>query len=533
MEKPKHHIRQEVCSTRAPYRDGRKPTAVKVYTIHHESKYLIVQGVPTVGASNELLKLLETVGEVAEHKILDDYPCDQFTEVHLFKYKKIQSARFAKHRLDDWSFYGGVLHICYAPEFETVQETREKLWERRRIVEAKTRQYKSDGTYSQSFSNKPESSQDGSSEICPWQHTSSVQRKVTDMTEHTSQRLSYSFVRNESPNTRNCDITSQQNQSTAFQNRAMQSRSFKDINANDGYQSVINQPDMLNNNEHMQFLNVPQNTAENERYIEKYGKEGPCNQKTSYAEQVVQQARSLQNYGKKLTVTTENGAKRPNAETGLDTYHVGDQKTHSEKYANEEQVTIPPPPKQMRFSAIISRKSSQKYGGPKVPSAQATFPADFDARTDRDELLLESSKLQEPKQLENDSDQIKTSTKSCVSKSVISPKSMQDKVEESLKNTNIVIKDFKKSSTVPKFIPRQAQVKMKMNRTCKDKRPAELIGKTDELNIKIRKNAFKLGKAQGPVDLGPSSSNESLDSREKSVLESMLEIRNKINKVKH
>jgi len=30
MNKPKHHLKQPVCGTRAPYRDGRKPTAVKV-----------------------------------------------------------------------------------------------------------------------------------------------------------------------------------------------------------------------------------------------------------------------------------------------------------------------------------------------------------------------------------------------------------------------------------------------------------------------------------------------------------------------
>jgi hypothetical protein len=49
--------------------------------------------------------------------------------------------RFAKRKFDDWSFFGGILHVCYAPEFETVQETREKLRERRRVVEAKTKQY--------------------------------------------------------------------------------------------------------------------------------------------------------------------------------------------------------------------------------------------------------------------------------------------------------------------------------------------------------------------------------------------------------
>ena len=39
--------------------------------------------------------------------------------------------RFAKRKLDDTSFYGGVLHVCYAPEYESVDDTREKLQQRR------------------------------------------------------------------------------------------------------------------------------------------------------------------------------------------------------------------------------------------------------------------------------------------------------------------------------------------------------------------------------------------------------------------
>ncbi|TPP63554.1 RNA-binding protein 48 [Fasciola gigantica] len=38
----------------------------------------------------------------------------------------------AKRKLDDSSFYGGSLHVCYAPEYETVAETRVKLYTCRR-----------------------------------------------------------------------------------------------------------------------------------------------------------------------------------------------------------------------------------------------------------------------------------------------------------------------------------------------------------------------------------------------------------------
>ena len=45
--------------------------------------------------------------------------------------------RFAKKKLDMRSFYGGILHVCYAPEYETIDDTREKLNERRRLVARK------------------------------------------------------------------------------------------------------------------------------------------------------------------------------------------------------------------------------------------------------------------------------------------------------------------------------------------------------------------------------------------------------------
>lgn len=43
--------------------------------------------------------------------------------------------------MDKKSFYGGILHVCYAPEYETVEDTRQKLQDRRRYV-ARTAQMK-------------------------------------------------------------------------------------------------------------------------------------------------------------------------------------------------------------------------------------------------------------------------------------------------------------------------------------------------------------------------------------------------------
>lgn len=134
-----HHKKEEICTSRAKYRDGRKDTAVKVYTINQESVYLLIQGVPAVGAQSDLQALCEQYGEVDFIQPLDEYPCEEFTEVYVVKYHWFPAARTAKKHLDDKSFFGGTLHVCYAPEFETVSDTRQKLQERRKFVAWKTK----------------------------------------------------------------------------------------------------------------------------------------------------------------------------------------------------------------------------------------------------------------------------------------------------------------------------------------------------------------------------------------------------------
>ena len=61
--------------------------------MNQESKYLVIQGVPAVGAVHELVRLFEEHGTIEEHRLLDDYPSEQFTDVHLIKFEKILSAR--------------------------------------------------------------------------------------------------------------------------------------------------------------------------------------------------------------------------------------------------------------------------------------------------------------------------------------------------------------------------------------------------------------------------------------------------------
>ncbi|XP_075414531.1 RNA-binding protein 48 [Tenrec ecaudatus] len=129
-----HHVQKPVCDSRAKYRDGRRPRAVKVYTINLESRYLLIQGVPAVGAMRELVERFALYGAIEQYNALDEYPAEDFTEVYLIKFLNLQSARTAKKKMDEQSFFGGLLHVCYAPEFETVEETRNKLQDRRAYI---------------------------------------------------------------------------------------------------------------------------------------------------------------------------------------------------------------------------------------------------------------------------------------------------------------------------------------------------------------------------------------------------------------
>ncbi|XP_037548712.1 RNA-binding protein 48 [Nematolebias whitei] len=130
----KHHEQKKICISRPKYREGRKAKAVKVYTINLESRYLMVQGVPAIGVMAELIQLCALYGTVEEYRPLDEYPAEEFTEVYLVKFQKLTSARAAKRNMDEKSFYGGVLHVCYVPEYETVEDTRLKIQDRRSYV---------------------------------------------------------------------------------------------------------------------------------------------------------------------------------------------------------------------------------------------------------------------------------------------------------------------------------------------------------------------------------------------------------------
>jgi len=133
MEKP-------VALNRPRYRAGNKETAVKAYTINQESRFLIVKNVPALGTVDDLLKLFALYGEIEEYRHLDEEETPEFTDAYWVKFKDIASSRVAKKKCDDYNFFGHLLDVSYAPKFETVNDMREKLEERKRIVAYKIRQ---------------------------------------------------------------------------------------------------------------------------------------------------------------------------------------------------------------------------------------------------------------------------------------------------------------------------------------------------------------------------------------------------------
>uniref|UniRef100_A0A1B6DN49 RNA-binding protein 48 n=1 Tax=Clastoptera arizonana TaxID=38151 RepID=A0A1B6DN49_9HEMI len=130
-----HHTQLEVCKNRPPYRQGRKFTSVKVYTVNDESIHLFLYNVPAIHLHEEVCKLCVRYGSIVLcTPVIGISSQQEFTETFHVQYEKIQNARFAKRQLDGKSFFGSILHVCYAPELETLEQTRSKLSFRRREI---------------------------------------------------------------------------------------------------------------------------------------------------------------------------------------------------------------------------------------------------------------------------------------------------------------------------------------------------------------------------------------------------------------
>uniref|UniRef100_A0ACD5ZCC7 Uncharacterized protein n=1 Tax=Avena sativa TaxID=4498 RepID=A0ACD5ZCC7_AVESA len=115
-------------------RDRDEPAAVRVYTVCDESKYLIVRNVPALGCGDELGTLFSTYGPLEECKPMDAEDCEEYTDVFFIKFSQVSNARFAKRKIDESVFLGNRLQVSYAPQFESVEDTKEKLEVRRKEV---------------------------------------------------------------------------------------------------------------------------------------------------------------------------------------------------------------------------------------------------------------------------------------------------------------------------------------------------------------------------------------------------------------
>lgn len=121
------------------------PPAVCVYTVCDESRYLIVRNVPALGCGDDLLKLFANYGDVEECKPMDAEDCEQFTDVYWIKFRLISNARFAKRKLDEFVFLGNHLLVSYAPQFESLDDTKDKLEGRRKEILARLNSQRSKG----------------------------------------------------------------------------------------------------------------------------------------------------------------------------------------------------------------------------------------------------------------------------------------------------------------------------------------------------------------------------------------------------
>lgn len=124
---------------------------MKTYTVANESQNLLIFGVPKINLVQELRQRLSRFGKlthirnVTQEMLEKQLEIEQFTEVFWSKFQKIYDARKCKRFMDAKEFYGGILHISYAPEYETKEELKDKLQKRKLEIEYTLKRNEVDG----------------------------------------------------------------------------------------------------------------------------------------------------------------------------------------------------------------------------------------------------------------------------------------------------------------------------------------------------------------------------------------------------
>lgn len=77
--------------------------------MNDESRYLLMHGVPVVAACEDVKALCLRYGGIESIDTVAEYPAESFCNVYLVKFVTLQSARYAKRKIDDKEFFGGVL----------------------------------------------------------------------------------------------------------------------------------------------------------------------------------------------------------------------------------------------------------------------------------------------------------------------------------------------------------------------------------------------------------------------------------------
>lgn len=318
---------------------------------------------------------------------------------------------------------------------------------------------------------------------------------------------------------------------------------------------------------------------------------------SSHVQNVIDQARAMQHYGKQrnavsdpkkrnvsATVTSDDESVHNSATEPSNDHDNSDQTRHSESslYSNavtsipkheyitteqhqstgnpgkrklglvsetqnevtEEQLILPPPPKQGKTRLKFS-KPGAGLSHARVPSAQAEFPAGFDARLNQPphaELpeihnvpMNEKSEISDADKSSGSTDcRLKSVAKSidntdhgrqCLEVSHLDAKTEHN---NAAKDSDKVIKQITYKGPVPKFIPRQAVVRKKaVSAGGQIERGTNV---SERANKELRKNAFTLGKTQGPDFVGHVKDNKP-DSSEMSVNKTITAIRKRLKEV--
>ncbi|XP_017866854.1 PREDICTED: RNA-binding protein 48 [Drosophila arizonae] len=147
-----HHKRLAYCTTRLQYRQGRELKAVKVYTVASESRHILIFGVPKVNLHSEIKNKLQQFGKLRSFSCVTSemagrIELEAFTDVYAAQFERLEHARRAKRQLDAKQFFGGILHISYAPERENSQELREKLLQRRKEITQRLQRNRSEQSH--------------------------------------------------------------------------------------------------------------------------------------------------------------------------------------------------------------------------------------------------------------------------------------------------------------------------------------------------------------------------------------------------